>query len=34
MDGIRLNTGSNYNTISNNISFGNAESIQSQCDWD
>ena len=25
MDGIRLNTGSNYNTVSNNISFGNAE---------
>lgn len=25
MDGIRLNAGSNYNTVSNNISFGNAE---------
>ena len=26
MDGIRLNNGSNYNTVSNNVSFGNAES--------
>ena len=25
MDGIRLNTGSNNNTVSNNVSFGNAE---------
>jgi len=26
MDGIRLNSGSNYNTVSNNVSYGNAES--------
>ena len=32
MDGIRLNTGSNYNTVSNNISFGNAEgSVRNAC---
>ena len=32
MDGIRLNTGSNYNIVSNNESFGNAEgSVRNAC---
>ena len=35
MDGIRLNTGSNYNTVSNNVSFGNAEgTVRNACGID
>ena len=35
MDGIRLNTGANYNTVSNNTSFANAEgSVRNACGID